>query len=66
MKGCRRKGKPTRVFAYYGVPKGPAGTKFPAMVLIHGGGGTAFRSLGASLERARVRGDRHGSVRLRP
>lgn len=38
-------GKPTRVFAYYGVPKaesGGEGKKFPAMVLIHGGGGTAF------------------------
>jgi dienelactone hydrolase len=34
--------KPTRVFAYYGVPQGPPGMKFPAMVLIHGGGGTAF------------------------
>lgn len=33
------KGKPTRVFAYYGAP---AGNKLPAMVLIHGGGGTAF------------------------
>src|SRR5258708_40265362 len=33
------KGKPTRVFAYYG---GPAGKKLPGMVLIHGGGGTAF------------------------
>ena len=33
------KGKPTRVFAYYGAP---AGIKLPAMVLIHGGGGTAF------------------------
>jgi cephalosporin-C deacetylase-like acetyl esterase len=32
-------GKATRVFAYYGAP---AGTKLPAMVLIHGGGGTAF------------------------
>ena len=34
-------GKPTRVFAYCGRPasgKGP----FPAMVLVHGGGGTAF------------------------
>ncbi|HTI50608.1 MAG TPA: acetylxylan esterase, partial [Planctomycetaceae bacterium] len=35
-------GKPTRVFAYYGAPAVPAGTKVPAMVLIHGGGGTAF------------------------
>ena len=33
------KGKPTRVFAYYGAP---AGKKLPAIVLIHGGGGTAF------------------------
>lgn len=33
------RGKPTRVFAYYGAPKGK---KLPAMVLIHGGGGTAF------------------------
>ncbi|MBS0260973.1 MAG: acetylxylan esterase, partial [Planctomycetes bacterium] len=35
-------GKPTRVFAYYGAPAVTAGTKVPAMVLIHGGGGTAF------------------------
>ncbi|MBI3860617.1 MAG: acetylxylan esterase [Planctomycetia bacterium] len=35
-------GKPTRVFAYYGAPRAVAGTKLPAMVLIHGGGGTAF------------------------
>jgi len=37
------KGKPTRVFAYYGAPEGAsASAKAPAMVLIHGGGGTAF------------------------
>ncbi len=46
--GPAYKGKPTRVFAYYGVPDsaqnsgGSVGGKFPAMVLIHGGGGTAF------------------------
>jgi dienelactone hydrolase len=34
--------KPTRVFAYYGMPKVPQGTKVPGMVLVHGGGGTAF------------------------
>lgn len=35
------KGKPTRAFAYYGIPTGKNGN-VPAMVLIHGGGGTAF------------------------
>lgn len=42
--GAAFKGKPTRVFAYYGVPSGqpPEGKKWPAMVLVHGGGGTAF------------------------
>jgi dienelactone hydrolase len=34
-------GKPTRVFAYYARPKTGDGP-FPAMVLVHGGGGTAF------------------------
>lgn len=40
--GAPYKGKPTRVFAYYGAPKRNANEKLPAMVLIHGGGGTAF------------------------
>lgn len=40
--------KPTRVFAYYATPGTLQGNpaldeKLPAMVLIHGGGGTAFR-----------------------
>lgn len=34
-------GKPTRVFAYLGRPEKPTG-KVPGMVLVHGGGGTAF------------------------
>ncbi len=34
------KGKPTRAFAYYGIPSGHGNA--PGMVLIHGGGGTAF------------------------
>ncbi|MGW8255911.1 MAG: alpha/beta hydrolase family protein, partial [Thermoguttaceae bacterium] len=34
--------KPTRVFAYYGLPKTSQGKKVPGMVLVHGGGGTAF------------------------
>lgn len=41
-------GKPTQVFAYFATPetllgKKPSGKKFPALVLVHGGGGTAFR-----------------------
>jgi dienelactone hydrolase len=40
--GPKFQGRSTRVFAYYGVPKMPAGQKAPAMVLVHGGGGTAF------------------------
>jgi dienelactone hydrolase len=35
-------GKPTRVFAWYAVPKSTDGKPVPAMVLVHGGGGTAF------------------------
>ena len=34
-------GKPTRVFGYCGKPDGPG--PFPGIVLVHGGGGTAFR-----------------------
>ena len=36
-------GKPTRVFAYLGRPAERSTGKFPAMVLVHGGGGKAFR-----------------------
>jgi cephalosporin-C deacetylase-like acetyl esterase len=41
-------GKPTRVFAYYATPATPEDGKprdksLPAVVLLHGGGGTAFR-----------------------
>jgi len=38
-------GKPTRVFAWYGLPADyQPGQKIPAMLLVHGGGGTAFAS----------------------
>jgi dienelactone hydrolase len=40
--GLPWKGKPTRVFAYYGLPKLKGKEKIPAMVLVHGGGGSAF------------------------
>jgi dienelactone hydrolase len=36
------KGKPTRVFAWLGIPKERTG-KVPGIVLVHGGGGTAFK-----------------------
>lgn len=38
------RGRATRVFAWLGLPEGgPAAGKFPAVVLVHGGGGTAYR-----------------------
>jgi dienelactone hydrolase len=37
------KGKPTRVFAYLGRPATQSVARLPAMVLVHGGGGKAFR-----------------------
>lgn len=40
--GPEWKGKPTRVFAWIGVPKVEPGAKVPGIVLVHGGGGTAF------------------------
>jgi dienelactone hydrolase len=44
FEGLPWKGKPTRVFAYYGIPRLEVGQKAPAMVLVHGGGGSAFMS----------------------
>lgn len=46
--GLDYRGKPTKVFAYYGSPELPKidsrnPTRFPSVVLVHGGGGTAFR-----------------------
>ena len=35
-------GKRTRVFAYYGAPSHAEGERLPAVVLVHGGGGTAY------------------------
>lgn len=40
--GLPWKDKPSRVFAYYGIPETDGKTKVPAMVLVHGGGGSAF------------------------
>ena len=36
-------GKPTRVFAYLGRPATRSAAKLPGIVLVHGGGGTAFK-----------------------
>ena len=35
-------GHPTRVFAWYGVPETKPGERVPAVVCVHGGGGTAY------------------------
>jgi dienelactone hydrolase len=36
------RGKPTRTFAYLGFPDGAKDEKVPGIVLVHGGGGTAY------------------------
>jgi len=40
--GLPWKGRATRIFAYYGLPSVQPGEQVPAMVLVHGGGGSAF------------------------
>lgn len=40
--GADYQGKPTKVFAYIGFPKGKQKEKLPAVVLVHGGGGHAY------------------------
>jgi dienelactone hydrolase len=42
FEGLPYTGQPTRVFAYLGLPEHKPGEKVPGMVLVHGGGGTAF------------------------
>lgn len=44
FEGVPYKGKPTRVFAFYGIPNAPKGQRVPGIVLVHGGGGTAFET----------------------
>jgi len=43
-RGLPWKGKPTEVFAWIGMPKVEPGRKVPGIVLVHGGGGTAFEA----------------------
>lgn len=40
--GMPWRGRNTRIFAWYGTPERQKGEKVPAMVLVHGGGGSAF------------------------
>ena len=42
LEGLPWDGSPTRIFCYYGVPAHGEGEKVPGMVLVHGGGGSAF------------------------
>jgi len=42
LEGLPYRGKATRIFCYYGVPKHAAGEKVPGIVLVHGGLGSAF------------------------
>lgn len=42
FEGLPYRGQPTKVFAWIGVPKHHGG-QLPGVVLVHGGGGTAFR-----------------------
>ncbi len=43
LEGPAFQGRPTKVFAFYGLPAGAsAERKVPGIVLLHGGGGTAF------------------------
>jgi dienelactone hydrolase len=42
IEGLPYKGKTTRIYVYYGIPVLKNGEKCPGMVLVHGGGGTAF------------------------
>ncbi len=41
--GLPYQGRETRIFAYYGHPRTVSGQKSPAVVLVHGGAGTAFK-----------------------
>jgi dienelactone hydrolase len=42
FEGVPYQGRPTRVFAFYGAPSVPVDGPVPGIVLVHGGGGTAF------------------------
>ncbi|MFZ4387850.1 MAG: acetylxylan esterase, partial [Chthoniobacterales bacterium] len=59
------RGHPTRVFAFYGTPSHSKGEKLPAVVLVHGGLGTAFSEwvkLWVSRGYAAIAFDHSGSI----
>jgi dienelactone hydrolase len=65
FEGLPWKGKPTRVFAYIGIPPHQPNEKVPGIVLVHGGGGTAFASwvrLWNSRGYAAIAMDHYGTV----
>ena len=69
MTGPAYQGKPTRIFACYGVPNVPAGTKVPGVILLHGSGGTAFAkwvALWNSRGYAAIAVDYHGRMPYGP
>ncbi|MCZ8512039.1 acetylxylan esterase [Paenibacillus filicis] len=42
LEGPSYRGKPTKIYAYYAVSKVDGDERVPGIVLVHGGGGTAF------------------------
>ena len=64
--GADYQGRETRVFAWLGVPETAGDEKLPAMVLVHGGGGSAFAEWTAYWNRRGIRCDCHGPLQLHP
>lgn len=68
FEGLPYHGKPTRVFAWLGIPKVAPGQKVPGIVLIHGGAGTAYEAwvrLWTSRGYAAIAMDTCGSIPVR-
>lgn len=67
FEGLPYRGKATRVFAFYGAPQRAAGIRLPAIVLVHGGQGTAYLDwvkLWVSRGYAAIAFDHNGTVPL--
>jgi len=61
--GLPWKGNRRVCFAWYGAPARKGAERLPAMVLVHGGGGTAFANWVKLVERSGLRSDRYGYLR---